>query len=129
MINKDKRNEYMKQYWKTYSKTKRGFIQRLYTKMKSRIKGTHGHNCHLYEGKGILNKEDFYMWINSQPEFHKLFELWTEKGHTRSDVPTVDRVDPDYGYEKGNIEVVTFSENMRRSKRRSKLPSSGQFGD
>lgn len=44
---KKSRNTYMKNYWISYSKTKKGFIQRLYTKMKSRINGTHGHNNHL----------------------------------------------------------------------------------
>lgn len=112
---KQQHNNYMKAYWVKYSKTKKGFVQRLYTKMKSRIKGTHGHNNHLYVGKEILDKEVFYHWIASNNEFNKLFIQWGQGGYKRSDVPTIDRLNSAIGYTIDNIEVVTFTENVKRS--------------
>ena len=109
------RNLYMKEYNKKYLKTKKGFIQRLYTKMKSRVKGTHGHNEKYYKGKGILDKQKFYTWLETNPTFHVLFREWTLSEFDRLKVPTIDRLNSNLGYLEGNIEVVTFSENMRRS--------------
>ena len=83
--------------------------------MKSRIEGVQKAKHHLYQGKKILPKEEFYEWAKSSPEFWKLFDDWTYHSYKRTMTPSVDRVDPKEGYVISNMEWVTHSENSRRS--------------
>lgn len=99
---------------KKYEKTKKGFLMRLYRNMKSRIEGVQTTKHHLYQGKSLLSKEDFYEWAFNSPEFHKLFTAWEDNDHDRKLTPSVDRVDSSLGYSLDNMEWVTHSENSRR---------------
>lgn len=98
-----------------YEKTKKGFLMRVYRNMKSRIEGVQKKKYHLYRGKSLLNKEDFYNWALQSEEFHKLFKEWETSKYERRLTPSVDRIDPSKGYEVSNMEWVTHSENSRRS--------------
>jgi len=105
-----------------YEKTKRGFLMRVYRNMKSRVTGVQRQKFHLYAGKYLLPKEEFYAWALQQPQFHDLFDAWEQSEHERRLAPTVDRADSDRGYRPTNMEWVTHSENSRRgaiSKRRN----------
>ncbi len=99
---------------KKYEKTKNGFLMRLYRNMKSRISGVQKKKFHLYEGKSILGKEQFYELALASVEFNRLFEQYLESGYDRKLAPSVDRKDSSLGYEVDNIEFVTHSENSRR---------------
>jgi len=100
---------------KKYEKTKKGFLVRLYRNMESRIKGIQKEKFHLYEGKELLKREDFYRWaLESNSCFHNLFDNWVESGYDRKLSPSVDRVNPSIGYIISNMEWVTHSENSRR---------------
>lgn len=97
-----------------YEKTQNGFLMRAYRNMKSRILGIQKQKHHLYAGKPLLSKEDFYTWAKSSPEFQDLFTAWEESGHDRKLTPSVDRVDSSRGYELDNMQWITHSENSRR---------------
>ena len=97
-----------------YEKTKKGFIMRLYRNMKSRVDGVQAAKYHLYRGLGILEKEKFYEWAMSRPEFHSLFNEYELNGYERKLSPSVDRIDSNMGYQIDNMEFVTMSENSRR---------------
>lgn len=97
-----------------YEKTINGFLMRLYRNMESRITGVQWKKAHLYEGKYLLPREEFYSWALSSREFQQLFEDWTVSDYERRLAPSVDRVDSDKGYEVSNMEWVTMSENSRR---------------
>lgn len=97
-----------------YEKTKKGFLMRLYRNMKSRVEGVHKEKFHLYAGCSLLPKEIFYEWSLASEVFHQLFEEWEQSGYERKLAPSVDRVDSFRGYELGNMEWVTMSENSRR---------------
>jgi hypothetical protein len=94
---------------------------RLYRNMKSRISGVQKQKFYLYQGKSIINKQDFYNWAEIQPDFHCLFEAWQAAGWPRKMSPSVDRIDSGLGYEIGNMRWVTHSENSRNTSRNKSL--------
>jgi len=100
---------------KEYEKTPKGFLMRLYRNMKSRIKGVQKKKFHLYEGKYLLPKQEFYSWAEFHPQYVQLFNNYVANGHDRKLAPSVDRINPDLGYIIENMEWVTMSENSRRS--------------
>lgn len=97
-----------------YEKTQTGFLMRKYRNMMSRVTGIQYKKAHLYKGKEILAREEFYTWALSSPEFLKLFKTWEESEYDRKLCPTPDRVDSSLGYSISNMEWVTHSENSRR---------------
>jgi hypothetical protein len=92
-------------------------LMRTYRNMQSRVLGILKHKRHLYEGKDILSREEFYEWALATPEFHRLFDGWVASGYRCGASPSVDRIDPTKGYVLSNMEWVTHSENSRRSSR------------
>jgi len=99
---------------KKYERTKKGKLMRLYRNMQSRILGVQKQKHHLYQGKSLLPKDEFYKWAMSCEEFHRLYNAWVESDYNRKLTPSVDRIDSSKGYEIENMEWVTHSENSRR---------------
>ena len=97
-----------------YERTKHGKLMRIYRNMKSRIEGVQWHKAHLYAGKYLLPKDEFYVWAMMSPDFHRLYAEWVESGYERKLAPSVDRKDSSIGYRPWNMEWVTHSENSRR---------------
>lgn len=100
---------------KEYEKTPNGFLMRLYRNMLSRTTGIQKTKYHLYKGKSLLSKEEFYSWGKNHPRFKELFAVYVANNYNRKYAPSVDRINPDLGYELSNMEWVTHSENSRRS--------------
>lgn len=98
---------------KRYEKTERGFIMRMYRNMKSRITGIQKAKYHLYANKYLLPKHEFYGFVDRSPQFKRLFKHWVTSHYDRKLTPSVNRIDPSIGYEVGNIEFITHSENSR----------------
>lgn len=101
-------------YTKRYEKTKKGFLMRTYRNMQSRITGIQYKKHHLYMGKSILTKEDFYNWALSNNQFKILFEIWEENNYQNRLTPSIDRLDEKLGYIIENIQWITHSENSRK---------------
>lgn len=99
---------------KKYERTVNGKLMRIYRNMESRIKGIQKHKQHLYAGKSILPRQQFYEWAKSSKEFYKLYDDWVNSDYTRKLAPTVDRIDPALGYELTNMQWLTHSENSKR---------------
>lgn len=97
-----------------YEKTVNGFLVRAYRNMKSRIVGVQKVKHHLYDGKTLLSKEDFYTWAKASSEFQALFTAWEASDYDRKLTPSVDRVDSLRGYELDNMQWVTHSINSSR---------------
>ncbi len=87
---------------------------RLYRNMQSRVTGVQKLKSHLYKGKSLLSREEFYKWAIASDEFWVLFWDWENDGYICTLTPSVDRLDSKKGYEIGNMEWVTHSENSRR---------------
>src|SRR5437868_1147795 len=49
-------------YTHKYEKTPKGFLMRLYRNMQSRVTGVQKKKYHLYEGKELLPRAEFYDW-------------------------------------------------------------------
>lgn len=101
-----------------YEKTKSGFIMRAYRNMESRVKGIQWRKAHLYAGKPLLPREQFYEWAITSGEFHELFAAWELAGYARQYTPSVDRIDSRRGYELDNMRWVSFTENCRHIMRK-----------
>lgn len=97
-----------------YERTKGGKLMRIYRNMLSRITGVQKKKAHLYEGKPLLPKSEFYQWAIASPDFHRLFADWERSGYQRKLAPSVDRIFSSMGYTLENMEWVTHSENSRR---------------
>lgn len=97
-----------------YEKTIKGFLMRKYRNMLSRVSGVQSEKAHLYKGKSILNKDDFYSWAKSSFTFIELWNKYVDSCYDRKLCPTVDRIDSSLGYDIENMEWVTHSENSRR---------------
>ena len=102
-----------------YEKTRKGFLMRAYRNMQSRILGIQFKKHHLYAGKELMDREEFYSWSLKNDDFNRLFDEWTTSSYTRTICPSIDRIDSDFGYFIGNVRWVTFSENCRNIKRRN----------
>jgi hypothetical protein len=89
--------------------------------MKSRIDGVQAAKFHLYEGKALLPKDEFYHWANSDNKFHELYDSYLKSGYSRKIAPSVDRIDSSKGYAIDNMEWVTMSENSRRGSLNRKI--------
>lgn len=96
-----------------YEKTRKGFLMRKYRNMTSRVTGVQYLKAHLYKGKEILDREDFYEWAVNSLDFDTLFEAWKESNYERKLCPTVDRIDSSKGYTIENMQWITHSENSR----------------
>lgn len=121
-----KRLENGNAYTLKYERTKHGKLMRIYRNMKSRIEGVQKAKFHLYRGKYLMPKDEFYVWAICSPDFHRLYAEWVESGYERRLSPSVDRKDSSVGYRDWNMEWVTHSENSRRgsvSKRTHRLES------
>lgn len=106
--------EKLREYCNRYEKTVYGFLMRAYRNMKSRVEGVQKQKDHLYKGKEILNKEDFYRFSMFDKSFIDLFSNYVLSGYERKLCPSPDRVDSSKGYTIENIEWVTLSENSKR---------------
>jgi hypothetical protein len=102
-----------KQIWRNYEKKPAGFLMRAYRNMRSRVLGIQWKKAHLYEGKALLTKEEFYAWAAASSEFKALFKTWKKSGMDRKLTPSVNRKDPKLGYQVSNMEWITHSENSR----------------
>lgn len=111
---RDYRNRTNNVATKRYERTVNGKLMRIYRNMQSRITGVQKNKAHLYEGKSLLSREEFYDWAKSSPEFIRLYNDWVDSGYERKLAPTVDRIDPKLGYQLGNMQWLTHSENSRR---------------
>lgn len=108
---------------KRYERTKKGKLMRTYRNMQSRVGGILKLKRHLYEGLPILPRQQFYLWAMSDPEFHRLFDLWVEGGYCCGMSPSVDRIDPGKGYILGNMRWLTHSQNSALANRTRTKPS------
>lgn len=96
---------------KKYEKTPKGFLMRCYRNMLSRVTGIQPRNRNIYFGLPILPKNKFYSWALADAQFIRLFAAWEVSRFDRRLSPSIDRINPDRGYESDNIRWLTHSEN------------------
>lgn len=90
-------NERLLENTRRFRKTKRGVVTNLYSKMKSR----HPVGFDLE-------------WLHDFAEckrFDRIFNEWVKSGYRKEFKPTIDRILNKKGYEKKNVQWLTWSEN------------------
>lgn len=102
---------------KKYERTKKGKLMRTYRNMQSRVCGILKKKSHLYKGLPILDRQEFYDWAMSSPDFHTLFDSWVASEYKCGASPSVDRIDPKKGYTIDNMQWLSHSDNSRRISR------------
>lgn len=70
---------------------------------------------HLYGGLTILSKQEFLLWAEETEVFKTMFMQYLESGKDLRLAPTVDRINPCFGYERWNMQWLTHSENSRKA--------------
>ena len=105
---------------KKYERTLKGHLVRTYRNMMSRVAGIQTKKAHLYEGKEILTKDEFYSWAINNPDYIDLWAQWTAAAYTRGMTPSIDRIDSTKGYFIGNMRWLTHSQNSRLGAQRSR---------
>ena len=113
-LQKISRQKTNNKYTKIYEKTIAGFLMRAYRNMHSRISGIQYKKHHLYVGKSILSKDDFYNWTISNNDFMNLFAIWQKSNYQNKLTPSVDRLDVKLGYSIDNMQWITHSENSKK---------------
>lgn len=98
---------------KRYERSPKGKLMRIYRNMQSRVEGVQRHKHHLYAGKTLLSREEFYAWAENHPDYLRLHAAWEESGYQRGLCPTVDRIDAALGYELSNMRWLTHAENSQ----------------
>lgn len=106
-----------------YERTLKGHAMRTYRNMLSRVRGIQKSKLHIYFGLPILSKYDFYEWALNDPVYIDLWEAWTASGHEHKLTPSIDRINPDEGYELYNMRWLTHSKNssLSNKNRREKV--------
>jgi hypothetical protein len=102
---------------KKYEKTFNGFVMRMYRNMQSRINGVQSKKSHLYLGKELMSRDEFYSIAKNSDKLKSLFVEWELSNYNRRLTPSVDRIDSSLGYTFCNIRFVQFHENCRNVKR------------
>ena len=100
-------------YTKKYEKTIRGFLMRCYRNMQSRVTGVQSKKAHLYQGLPLLDRQSFFTWALNDWQFYRLWIDWCGSDYDRRLSPSINRIDSNRGYEIGNVEWLTHSENSR----------------
>ena len=61
-------------------------------------------------------KSAFSNWLFSQPEFHRLYDLWVASGYLKMEKPSCDRKDDYAPYAFDNLQIITWQENDEKGK-------------
>lgn len=98
---------------KKYEKTKKGYLMRAYRNMQSRVTGVQSAKAHLYEGKEILPRDEFYAWALGDETFNLLFAEYQELEYDIRFAPSIDRIDSRIGYTLSNIRWLPHWKNSQ----------------
>lgn len=67
------------------------------------------------KGKPMCSYEEFWAWyLSTKTIFERMFSVYLEQDEDRCYAPSVDRIDSKRGYEIGNLQWLTTSENSRK---------------
>jgi len=89
-----------------YRKTPKGLLTNIYQRIKNR--------CLKYEYSLDFTLKDIHILFLNDKKFIKLFKFWEKNGYKYYDVPTIDRIDAYKGYEKNNIQILSWLENRKK---------------
>lgn len=97
-----------------YERTPKGHLMRTYRNMLSRVRGIQKKKAHIYMGLPILDKSEFYEWSLNDSNYIDLWRVWVASEYDRKLTPSIDRIDPEHGYELWNMQWLTHSDNSAK---------------
>lgn len=86
-----------------YESTKKGVAGVIYRRQR---------NSKIISRRPSYTFYEFYDWLFSIKEFHKLYYGWVKSGYEIALRPSVDRIDETKGYSMDNIQVLVLRENI-----------------
>ncbi len=89
----------------------RPFLYHKYKNIENRV--MRENNSSAY-GKFMPTWNEFFKAFHKNKKLKKLMNEWAKSGFERKLVPSVDRIDDNFGYEIDNIQWITWSENSRK---------------
>lgn len=112
--NKDRLNNWCKdchnEHNKRYNRTENGLVKCMYSGQKkgSRKRGHALPNYTLGELRA---------WVFAQKNFKELYNNWKKSGYKKDLVPSCDRLDDNKPYALNNLQLITWEENFKKSRR------------
>lgn len=108
-VNKSKCRPCTAIYDRDKARTPDGLVRRIYNNQRMTTRKM---------GRPLPNYtfEQLCLWLDTQPEFHRLYHAWVRGGYVKDDSPSIDRLDNYQGYGLGNIQVVTWRQNLLNQK-------------
>lgn len=107
-----------REYYREYDRLRQRLdINRIlthrYNSLKARSREDYVHSRrYKVTGKPYLSKSDFMEWANeNMTTFMELYNKWAASGFNTKLIPSVDRIDSNLGYTRGNIQWLSRSEN------------------
>jgi hypothetical protein len=95
---------------------KRLRLTNTYSRMKQRVAGKYLRVAKFYMGLPLLSLTEFLAWAEPHKDFNRLFDEWVASGRQRRLSPSIDRVDPRYGYVLHNMQWLTLAHNSGKAK-------------
>lgn len=91
-----------------YRHMPKGMLTNLYHKMKTR-------NIKNGFGKLPFSLDEFQKWSINSEKFFYLFDTWVNSGYQKRYKPSVDRTNPNIGYEFNNMSWMFWEDNKKKS--------------
>lgn len=67
-------------------------------------------------GKELISKDDFYAWFDENIDsFMALHDTYVASNFDRKLIPSIDRLNNDLGYVRGNMQWITLTDNARKA--------------
>ena len=99
------------QYIKKKRQTKEFIIKDRYIQIKKRAAS----NKRGSSGKQVLSKDEWLEFCqNSGDKLDELIDKWQKSGYSRELSPSIDRIDNNLGYEKGNLQWLSLIDNTMK---------------
>ncbi len=96
-----------------YRHSIQGLLSCAHRNMRRRVSGEQP-KWYSYLGLEILPREDFLEWAKKDKTFKKLYNEWVHANYEYKYTPSVDRLNPTYGYTLDNINFCTIQQNSIR---------------
>lgn len=103
-----------REYSTAYRNTPHGYLRGKYRSMAARVEG----RCprpYLWQGLSILPLDEFMTWAKASSDFQALFDAWLAAGKPMQLSPSIDRINPAFGYEIWNMQFITHGQNASKA--------------
>lgn len=94
------------------------FLRTRYTELKQRCTNPKERNIDTYLGLSYCTLNEFLNRFLKDKHFNKLFKNWQKSNFEYKLCPSIDRINPKFGYTLDNIQFLTHSENCTKDQKK-----------